>query len=241
VRLKRTLFISDLHLDEARPDATARFERFAAEVRGADALYILGDLFEYWVGDDGLTLPFPGRIARLLRDAAAGTPSYFLHGNRDFLVARRFADETGIALLDDPTVIDLYGERAVVLHGDTLCTGDHAYQKFRAQVRNPAWQAAVLARTLPERIAMAAQLRDTSENAKGDKTAEIMDVEPAAVEEAFARSGCRLMIHGHTHRPGRHVHRVQGEDCVRWVLSDWYGRGAYLEATPEGIRSVALA
>jgi UDP-2,3-diacylglucosamine hydrolase len=242
VRLtRRTLFVSDLHLDEARPDAVARFEGFlGAELADADALYILGDLFEYWIGDDGLVLPFPARIAEALTAAAGRVPMHFMHGNRDFLVARRFASETGVALIEDPTIVDLYGERVLLMHGDTLCTGDRAYQAFRAQVREPAWQAATLARPLEERVGMAQHLRTVSENAKGDKNAEIMDVAPEAVEKAFADSGCRLLIHGHTHRPGRHEHVVDGKSCVRWVLADWYEGGTYLEATPGNIRSVPV-
>jgi UDP-2,3-diacylglucosamine hydrolase len=234
----RTLFISDLHLDEARPAAVERFGRFLEQAPGADALYVLGDLFEYWVGDDGLSMSFPASIADLLRANARSMPTYFMHGNRDFLVAERFARETGVKLLPDPTVVDLYGERAVLLHGDTLCTDDTAYQAFRTQVRDPAWQAAALARPLEQRVAVARGMRAESEVAKGGKATDIMDVAPEAVERAFADSGCRLMIHGHTHRPGRHVHRVGGRDCVRWVLSDWYSGGAYLEVTPEGVRAV---
>ncbi len=239
---ERTLFVSDLHLDDARPEATARFEGFLGKVvPGADALYILGDLFEYWVGDDGLALPFPARVAQMLRAATRSVPAFFMHGNRDFLVAQRFARDTGVALLADPTVVDLHGEPTLLAHGDTLCTDDLQYQAFRAQVRDPAWQAATLARSLDERVGMARRLRSESEVAKGGKAAGIMDVSGSAVEKAFADSGCRVMIHGHTHRPGRHVHRVNGRDCVRWVLGDWYEGASYLEATPEGIRSVDIA
>jgi UDP-2,3-diacylglucosamine hydrolase len=240
--MARTLFISDLHLAEERPATTQRLERFLAEeVPGADALYVLGDLFEYWVGDDGLALDFPARVASLLRAAARAAPAFFMHGNRDFMVASRFCTETGIRLIPDPTVIDLYGERALLMHGDTLCTGDHAYQAFRAHVRNPAWQAAALAKPLEERIAIARGMRSRSEGAKEDKGEEIMDVAPDAVERAFLSSGCRLLIHGHTHRPGRHEHAAGGATCVRWVLPDWYEGGGYLEATPGGQRAVALA
>jgi UDP-2,3-diacylglucosamine hydrolase len=241
VRLTRTLFVSDLHLEETRGDATARFERFLEEARDADALYILGDLFEYWVGDDGLVMRFPARIASALADAAARMPIHFMHGNRDFLVAQRFSQQTGVKLIDDPTQVDLYGERVLLMHGDTLCTGDSAYQAFRSQVRAPAWRDATLSRPLAERVQLAERLRLQSEDAKGGKSAEIMDVSAEAVESAFAACGCRVMIHGHTHRPGRHVHEVQGRACVRWVLPDWYEKGGYLEATPEGIRPVALA
>ena len=238
-RLKRTLFISDLHLDPARPQATARFHRFLeGAVPGADALYILGDLFEYWVGDDGLTLPFNAAIASDLSSASRLLPVFFLHGNRDFLASRGFAAATGATLLPDPTRIDLYGRPAVLLHGDTLCTDDLAYQRFRAQVHDPAWQRATLARPLAERVAMAEQLRSESEGAKQGKSLEIMDVAPAAVERAFEACDCELMIHGHTHRPGRHVHRVAGRDRERWVLPDWYGPGGYLEASPAGLRAI---
>jgi UDP-2,3-diacylglucosamine hydrolase len=235
----RTLFVSDLHLDESRPAIVAQFERFLATVApGADALYILGDLFEYWVGDDGLALPFPARIAALLGAAARRVPISFMHGNRDFMVAREFARATGVALIDDPTAIDLYGQRALLLHGDTLCTGDIAYQSFRRQVRDPAWQRAALARPVAERLAIAQDLREKSEGAKQGKAMAIMDVTAEAVERAFAESGCELMIHGHTHRPARHVHRVGGSERVRWVLADWYERASYLEASPAGLRAV---
>lgn len=235
----RTLFVSDLHLDESRPAIVAQFERFLREtVPGADALYILGDLFEYWVGDDGLALPFNARIAAMLKPAAAAAPVSFMHGNRDFLIATRFAAETGVALVPDPTRVELHGTPTLLLHGDTLCTGDAQYQAFRRQVRDPAWQAVALARPIPERLAIAQGMREKSEGAKQGKAMAIMDVTPDAVEAAFASSGCTLMIHGHTHRPGRHVHRVEGTERVRWVLADWYEKGSYLEVSAAGIRAV---
>ncbi len=237
--LSRTLFISDLHLDPSRRAIVAQFERFLAEVApGADALYILGDLFEYWVGDDGLVLPFPRAMAERLAAAAKALPVRFMHGNRDFLIASGFSAKTGVELIADPTMIDLYGTRTALLHGDTLCTDDVEYQKVRAQVRDPRWQQMVLAKTIPERVAMAQGMRAQSEDSKADKSMEIMDVSQAAVEQALARCDCDVMIHGHTHRPGRHVHRVGGRDRVRWVLPDWYERGGYLEASPAGIREV---
>jgi len=209
-------------------------------VPGADALYILGDLFESWVGDDGLSLPFNQRVAEHLAQAARTAPVFFMHGNRDFLVAKRFADETGVRLLEDPTVVDLYGKRTLLMHGDTLCTDDLEYQAFRRQVRDPRWQQAVLARPLAERVAMARGLRGESEGAKQGKSLEIMDVTPAAVEVAMRDNDCDLLIHGHTHRPMRHVHRVGGRERERWVLTDWYAGGGYLEVTPAGIRPVAI-
>ena len=239
MRLTHTLFISDLHLDAARPAIAAQFERFLEEIAPrSEALYILGDLFEYWVGDDGLALPFPCRIAAALRPLAARVPVRFMHGNRDFMVAQGFAEATGTEIIADPTVIDLYGQPALLLHGDTLCTDDAPYQAFRARVRDPAWQRAALARPIEERVAIAQGMRSESEGAKQAKAVEIMDVARDAVERAFVESGCDVMIHGHTHRPGRHEYRVGGRDRVRWVLPDWYERGGYLEASPAGIRAI---
>lgn len=239
MRLRRTLFISDLHLDESRPRIVAQYERFLADIApGSDALYILGDLFEYWVGDDGLALPLPRRVAAALRPVAASLPVRFMHGNRDFLVAEGFARETGAQLIEDPAPIDLYGTRTLLMHGDTLCTGDTAYQAFRAKVRDPAWQRAALGRPIGERLAMAQGLRAESEGAKQGKAMQIMDVAPEAVAAVFAQSDCDLLIHGHTHRPGKHVYRIGGRERVRWVLPDWYERGGYLEASPEGMRAV---
>jgi UDP-2,3-diacylglucosamine hydrolase len=205
---------------------------------GADALYILGDLFEYWVGDDGLALPFPARVAAGLRGISGRIPVHFMHGNRDFLVAQGFAHETGVRLLADPTPIELYGTPALLMHGDTLCTDDAPYQAFRAQVRDPRWQQAALARPIDERLAIAHGMRAESVEAKQGKAMGIMDVCVAEVERVFAESGAGILIHGHTHRPGRHIHRVGGKDRVRWVLPDWYERGGYLEASPGGIRAV---
>ena len=237
--LSRTLFISDLHLAEERPDTTGRFERFLAnEAPGADALYILGDLFEAWVGDDGLTLPFNWRVAEQLLTLSASVPVFFMQGNRDFLAAAGFLAATGSNAIDDPAVIDLYGERALLMHGDTLCTDDTAYQAFRAQTRDPRWQAAALAQPLAQRLAIAQGMREGSTAAKAGKSEAIMDAAPSAVEAAFRASGCRLLIHGHTHRPARHEHDVDGRRCVRWVLPDWYGDGGALEAIPSGIRAL---
>lgn len=212
----------------------------AREAPGADAVYILGDLFEAYVGDDSLALPFEQRIGQALAGAARHTRVAFLHGNRDFLVGERFARDLGVELLQDPTVIDLYGTRTVLLHGDTLCTDDREYQAFRKAVRDPAWMAATLARPLPERLALASSLREASSTAKQGKAMEIMDASHGAVVEAFVASGCSQMIHGHTHRPGRHFHEVGGKPCVRWVLGDWYDKASYLEATESGVRPLFL-
>jgi UDP-2,3-diacylglucosamine hydrolase len=213
----------------------ALFERFLEEkVPGASALYILGDLFEAWVGDDSLALPFPRRIAAAIARAADSTPVHFMRGNRDFLVGERFAREARVELLPDSAVIDLHGTPALLVHGDTLCLGDTDYQAFRRQVRDPGWQAALLARPLDERLKLASEMRAESEVAKEGKPLEIMDVTPAAVEQAFREAGVALLIHGHTHRPARHVHRVDGAECVRWVLGDWYDSGSCLQAQADG-------
>jgi UDP-2,3-diacylglucosamine hydrolase len=163
-----------------------------------------------------------------------------MHGNRDFLVGDEFARATGVRLLGDPTVVDLYGMPTLLMHGDTLCTDDLKYQAFRAQVRDPAWQKDFLAKPLAVRKAMIENVRDQSAREIQEKPPEIMDVNPGAVAEAFRRNGCTRMIHGHTHRPDRHVHEVDGRSCERWVLSDWYEQGGLLEVSAAGCRAVRL-
>jgi UDP-2,3-diacylglucosamine hydrolase len=239
VHLRGTLFVSDVHLDESRPAITEQFERFLeGPAANAAALYILGDLFEYWVGDDSLEMPLAERVSLRLQDAAVRCPVYFMHGNRDFLVAERFAEVTGVRLLEDPTVLDLYGRRTVLMHGDTLCTDDHAYQAFRKMVRDPTWQSSALARPIAERLVVAQDMRLRSEGAKDGKSMAIMDVSPAAVERVFRQTRADDMIHGHTHRPGKHQHMVDGRPRTRWVLADWYERGSYLEASEAGVRAI---
>jgi len=190
------------------------------------------------VGDDGLGLPFPASIAKSLAGAASRMPVHFMHGNRDFLVAHAFAESTGIDLIQDPTIVDLYGTRTVLMHGDTLCTDDVQYQHMRKQMRTPAWQAAVLTKPIAERVAIAQGMRAQSEATKAGNESEIMDVSPAAVEQAFRDCACDVMIHGHTHRPARHDYTVDGRKRVRWVLPDWYEAGGYLEASAAGIRAI---
>ncbi len=218
-----TLFISDLHLDIRRPDKVALFGRLLdGPARAAQALYILGDLFEVWLGDDDESDPIPAILAAMSRLTAAGVPLYVMHGNRDFLLGERFAAITGAELLPDPCVIPLYGVPALLMHGDTLCTKDVEYQKFRQQVRNPHWQQAFLQKPLPERRAIGARLRNDSQLAMADKAPEITDVDAEAVITAFTRHRVPLLIHGHTHRPGRHSYRVDGQAVERIVLGDWY-------------------
>jgi len=225
----RTLFISDLHLDEARPQIVDLFARFLAdEARQADALYILGDLFESWIGDDD-NAPLATRVAhalRALRDR--GVPIYFMHGNRDFLLGTDYAARAGIELLADPAIVELDGERTLLMHGDTLCTDDIEYQKFRNLVRNPAWQAQFLAKPLAERRAFAAQARGESRKQTTMKAAEIMDVNQAAVESTMHEYGVHRLIHGHTHRPAAHRFELDGRTAERIVLGDWYEQSSVL-------------
>ena len=224
-----TLFISDLHLDETRPHIVDLFTKFlAGEAREAAALYILGDLFESWIGDDGdsaLALRVAAET-RALRDS--GVPVYFMHGNRDFLLGARYAARAGMTLLPDPTIIELEGERVLLMHGDTLCTDDIDYQKFRTLVRDPGWQRQFLAKSLSERRAFAAQARGESRKHTSKARPAIMDVNPAAVETMMRAHGVRRLIHGHTHRPATHQLNLDGNAAERIVLGDWYEQSSVL-------------
>ena len=237
-----TLFISDLHLCSGRPQSTRAFFGFLErEARGADALYILGDLFEYWVGDDDLDDPFNAEVvAALARLVAGGVPVYLMHGNRDFVIGAAFARASGVQLLPDPTVLDLYGHAVLLMHGDTLCTLDLEYQTFRREARSQAWIDGLLGQPLAERKAAVEALRRKSEQEKRIKAPEIMDVAPAEVEAQLRRHGYPRLIHGHTHRPARHLHIVDGHACERWVLADWYQGGSYLACDESGCRAVQL-
>ena len=223
------LFISDLHLSEDRPAANERFfSLLEKQAREAEALYILGDFFEYWIGDDDLAYPFHAVIAGSLRELSrGGVALYFMHGNRDFLIGERFCAATGATLLDDPTVVELDGERTLLMHGDTLCTDDLDYQNWRRTARSGTWQAAFLAKSLDERRKAVGGMREKSKEVVAAKPAEIMDVNQDAVRQAMESHGVRRLIHGHTHRPGHH--RVA--DGERWVLPDWYERGGYLSVS----------
>jgi UDP-2,3-diacylglucosamine hydrolase len=234
------LFIADLHLSPERPQPVALFHQFMKEIAPtATALYILGDFFEAWIGDDDLSDGFHADIASCLRTLVeSGIPVFFLPGNRDFLIGETFARATGTSLLEDPTRIDLFGTPTLLSHGDAFCTDDAGYQSFRRQVRDPAWQAAFLARPLAERHGMARKLREHSEYAKAGKQPEIMDVNTDAVSRAFREHAVTRIIHGHTHRPARHEHRLDGRHGERWVLADWYVSGGYLCCGPEGCRAL---
>lgn len=237
------LFISDLHLCTSRPQTTRLLLEFlSGPARGAQALYVLGDLFEYWAGDDDLDEPFHRQVCaafRTLNDA--GTPVFLLHGNRDFLLAERFAEASGMVLLDDPHLTEIDGHRVLMTHGDTLCTDDVAYQQFRNQVRDPAWQQAFLAQPLAARKAQIEALRMRSETEKSHKAEAIMDVNPDAVIALLREfNHPEWLIHGHTHRPGKHVIDDQGYTSTRWVLSDWYDTGDYLRCSTEGCVAIPL-
>ena len=233
-----TLFISDLHLDESRPAVTRLFLDWLRDTAvQADAFYILGDLFEAYIGDDD-DAPLVAAVADALRGVAdAGVAVFFLHGNRDFLVGGAFARRAGLTLVPESIVVDLYGMPTLLLHGDTLCLDDVAYQRIRVQLRNPAWQQQFLAQPLGARRAFAAQARAESAKHTGAMDASIMDVTPAAVEHMLAAQGVRRMIHGHTHRPA--VHDL-GEGRQRIVLGDWYEQGSVLRVDADGMALTTL-
>ncbi len=241
--MSHTLFISDLHLSEDTPLIRKRFLEFlAGPCRDADALYILGDLFETWVGDDDIPAPFNRKVVEALNElTSSGTAMFLMHGNRDFLIGENFAKACGATLLPDPTEILLYGVRTVLTHGDQLCTDDAEYQTYRKQVRSAAWQRQVLALPLETRYKMALDATTMSLKAKQSKTVEIMDVAPQAVTDLLRKYEYPRLIHGHTHRPARHVYRLDDHSCERWVLQDWTTtRSGTLRCDSEGCRFVPL-
>lgn len=242
--LKPVLFISDLHLSVARPATTDTLVRFlrSDQAREASALYILGDLFDAWIGDDDCSALSERVLAEIAALAGAGTPVYFMPGNRDFLIGRAAATRGKFTLLDDPTVIDLWGTPTVLTHGDDLCSDDVPYQAYRRRVRSPWIRRALLALPLGVRRAIARYARGKSERAKQSKSMLIMDVNAHAVHARFVQCGARLMIHGHTHRPGTHRYEIEGVVCERHVLADWPGAaGSYLRATPAGLETGKVA
>jgi UDP-2,3-diacylglucosamine hydrolase len=224
-----TLLISDLHLDASRPDITDQFLRFlSTDARGAQALYILGDLFEAWIGDDDPDVD-KQRIQSALRDlTASGVPCYVMHGNRDFLIGKRFCKNTGCQLLNDGTVVSIDDRRVLLLHGDALCTDDHAYQRLRRRVRNPFVQFVLRTLPLRTRIWLAAKARAGSKAHIEKSMTEIMDVNTQAVANAFTCRDIDIMIHGHTHRPAVHSLTVNSKPTTRIVLGDWYTQGSVL-------------
>ena len=233
-----TLLLSDLHLSPARPRAVAAFLAFArGPARRAAAVYILGDLFDWWVGDDQLRDRFYARIGEALRAIRdAGVPLFVARGNRDFLIDGAFAAATGATLMAERTVLPLGGTLTLLTHGDELCTDDVAYQRFRARSRAEAWRAGILRKPYWVRRGIAAYLRLRSRTATAMKPESIMDVNDAAVAEAFRRHGVTRLVHGHTHRPARHDLTVDGIARERHVLAAWHDDGRYLEIDERGVR-----
>lgn len=229
------LFISDLHLEPARPDRIDDFRHFCAtRAREADSLYILGDLFEAWIGDDEDDDALGGVLDSIAQLCHTGVRCYFMHGNRDFLAGRGFAERTGATILGDYECITLFGERVLLMHGDLLCTDDVRYLELRRQLRDAGWQQDFLSKSLDERRQIAAGLRELSKNEMAAKSEAIMDVNDEAVRATMRQHDVRMLLHGHTHRPAIHRFDLDGQPAIRVVLSDWYGPGGYARWTGEG-------
>lgn len=241
--MKPLLFLSDLHLAPDRPKATAAFHAFCAgPARSAGAVYILGDLFDSWIGDDELRDRFPAEIAASIRSVTkSGVPVHIAHGNRDFLLGERFAAATGATLLPERHLVDVDGTPTLLSHGDELCVGDIAYQQYRARIRSPEAQRRLLSLPLFVRRLIARWLRRKSRNATSLKAESIMDVDDAAVAATFRDTGVARMIHGHTHRPATHSVDVDGRSRERIVLADWHDEGQYVRIDDSGTARVQIA
>jgi UDP-2,3-diacylglucosamine hydrolase len=235
-------FISDLHLDGNRPELLRLFQRFMrGRARNADSLYILGDLFEAWIGDDDNNPDYRAVISELKQYSDSGHQLYVMHGNRDFLMASQFAADTGCKLLDDPAVIDLYGRPTILLHGDSLCTDDKQHMEFRAEVRSKHWQKDFLSKSLAERQSIAREMRRQSMLNKSNKPEAIMDVNPDSVSQVMRKHGVDRMIHGHTHRPAVHTLEIDGQAAERIVLGDWHDKlGSVLQCNAGGCELLTL-
>ena len=229
------LFISDLHIDASRPAITEQFLSFlGAEARDADALYILGDLFESWIGDDAPDIAQSAAIAGIHALTSRGVPCFVMHGNRDFLLSEQFCRLSGAELVPDPLIVTLYGEPVLVMHGDALCTDDHAYQRLRATVREPDWQKRFLALSIKSRRALAGAARVGSQAHTAALEYAIADVNAESVATALRNAGTATLLHGHTHRPAIHALQVDGRPCTRIVLGDWYDQGSLLRWDENG-------
>jgi UDP-2,3-diacylglucosamine hydrolase len=236
------LFISDLHIDDSRPAITEQFLSFlAAEAREAEALYILGDLFESWVGDDAADAAQSAAIRGLHSLTSQGVPCFVMHGNRDFLLAAQFCRMSGAELLPDPLIVTLYGEPVLVTHGDALCTDDRAYQRLRATVRDAGWQRQFLALSIASRRALAGAARVGSQAHTAAVEYAITDVNADSVAMALRGAGTATLLHGHTHRPAIHPLQVDGRPCTRIVLGDWYDQGSLLRWDRNGPELVSLS
>lgn len=236
------LFISDLHIDASRPAITEQFLGFlATEARYAEALYILGDLFESWVGDDAADAAQNATIDGLHSLTSHGVPCFVMHGNRDFLLAEQFCSKSGAEILPDPVIVTLYGERVLVMHGDALCTDDRAYQRLRATVRDAEWQRRFLALSVTARRALAGAARAGSQAHMATAEYTITDVNADSVATALRNAGTATLLHGHTHRPAIHALQIDGRPCTRIVLGDWYDQGSLLRWNHDGPELVSLA
>jgi UDP-2,3-diacylglucosamine hydrolase len=236
------LFISDLHIDASRPAITQHFLGFlATEAKDAEVLYILGDLFESWIGDDAADASQSAAIAGIHTLTAHGVPCFVMHGNRDFLLAQRFCRTSGAEILPDPLIVTLYGEPVLVMHGDALCTDDHAYQRLRATVREADWQRQFLALSITSRRALAGAARVGSQAHTAAVEYAITDVNADSVAMALRNAGTATLLHGHTHRPAIHALQVDGRACTRIVLGDWYDQGSLLRWDHNGPELVSLS
>ncbi|HHJ79995.1 MAG TPA: UDP-2,3-diacylglucosamine diphosphatase [Candidatus Tenderia electrophaga] len=232
-----SLFIADIHLGNEHPEISQRFVEFLQQQAvAAEALYILGDLFEVWIGDDAVQPEHQAAIAALKQLTDAGTPVYVMHGNRDFLLGQQFEALSGCQLIKDPLLIDLYGTPTLLMHGDSLCTDDHDYMQMRQQLRSSAWQQPFLAASAEQRLQTAQQYRDKSRQHSQKKSDEIMDVNADAVIEIMAEHGVTQLIHGHTHRPAVHELRIDTQTAKRIVLGDWYSQNSSLYCDESGCR-----
>jgi len=238
------LFISDLHLCKSRPDIIQAFLAFLQANSSQEyTLFILGDFFEYWAGDDDINTPFHQTICQAINKVtASGTKVFLMHGNRDFLIGEHFASACNLSILSDPTMIKHKDQQILLSHGDALCTDDADYQAMRTQFRNHDWQAAFLSQPLSKRKAIIADLRNQSKAAKSEKSMAIMDVNNKAVSALLTQHDYpEVLIHGHTHRPNIHEHVVNGHQTTRYVLGDWYEQGSYLSLNAEGFQNHFLS
>jgi UDP-2,3-diacylglucosamine hydrolase len=236
-----TLFISDLHLEANRPDIGTQFLEFlGADATEAEALYILGDLFEAWVGDDDPNEHYLTIKTALRQLVDSGVPVYFMHGNRDFMIGNDFADETGVKILSDPYPVNLHGHKALLSHGDALCTDDVQYQQIRKMTRDPAWQAVMRAKPLEERLHIAADARQQSLERTSTLAMQIMDVNDAAVKNIISEHAVDILVHGHTHRPNVHTVDLGHRKAQRVVLGDWYTQGSVIRWDSHGPALEAL-
>jgi UDP-2,3-diacylglucosamine hydrolase len=236
------LFISDLHIDASRPAITEQFLSFlGTEARDAEALYILGDLFESWIGDDAPDAAQTAAIAGIHALTTLGVPCFVMHGNRDFLLSEQFCRMSGAELLPDPLIVTLYGEPVLVMHGDALCTDDRAYQRLRATVREPGWQRRFLGLPVKSRRALAGAARVGSQAHTAALEYAIADVNAASVAAALRSAGTATLLHGHTHRPAIHALQVDGRSCTRIVLGDWYDQGSLLRWDQNGPELASLS